>query len=100
VRNIFGFNADSFTLPSEIAEISTVADHATRLLSTNETRLSAFYPLLSTTSRFFGIYARGEAISGTNTMSVRQLKTTVEALVDPDSGKVKLETLFTEPVLE
>jgi len=87
-------------MPSEIAEISTVADHSSKLLSTNETRLSAFYPLISTASRFFGIYARGEAVSGTNIMSVRQLKTTVEALIDPDSGKVKLETLFTEPVLE
>jgi len=99
-RGAFGFSSESIVMPSEIAEISTVADHSSKLLSTNETRLSAFYPLISTASRFFGIYARGEAVSGTNIMSVRQLKTTVEALIDPDSGKVKLETLFTEPVLE
>ena len=102
VRKGFGFPTNAILLASEIAEIAFVADFgAAPMLSTNETRLSGFYPLLSTASRFFSVFARGEAVTsrrGKNEiMAVSRKKTFLEALVDPDSGAVRIEKLFSEP---
>jgi hypothetical protein len=102
VRKDFGFPTNAILLASEIAEIAFVADFgAAPMLSTNETRLSGFYPLLSTASRFFSVFARGEAVTsrrGKNEiMAVSRKKTFLEALVDPDSGAVRIEKLFSEP---
>lgn len=101
VRKSFKFPDNMIALPSEIAEISGVADFSPVLTSTNETRLSSLFPLVSTTSRFFAVYARGEAVRARagnkyETMAVSQKKTVVEALVDAQNGSVSLERLSSE----
>jgi hypothetical protein len=101
-RKQFGFPTNTILLPSEVAEIASVADFGgAAMRSTNETRLSGFYPLLSTSSRFFSVFAHGEAVADRRgkkeIMAVSRKKTFLEALVDPDSGAVRIEKLFSEP---
>lgn len=83
-RAALGFPVDVLLLPSEITEVAGISDFIapTNLASkANEQRLATLFPGMQTKSRFFTIYALGEAFEGTNAnspvASQRILKTMV-----------------------
>jgi hypothetical protein len=79
-----GFPTNVLLLPSEIAEIAGVADYVAptnNAAKINEQRLGALIPGVQTKSRFFTVYALGEAFEATNAsapvVSQRILRTLV-----------------------
>jgi Tfp pilus assembly protein PilX len=78
-----GFPDNALLLASEIAEVNGFANYITgnpNNFKANEYRLGALFPGLSAKSRFFKIYAVGEALAGTNgdSAAVALLQTLVE----------------------
>lgn len=67
-REALGFPPSAIMLPSEIVEVAGFADYAGvgDNFKLNEYWIGSLFPGLSTKSRFFKIYAVGEAFQGTN----------------------------------
>jgi hypothetical protein len=98
-----GFPTNVLLLPSEITEIAGVADYIAQTNNSaklNEQRLGALLPGVQTKSRFFTIYALGEAFEGTNAnapvVSQRVLKTLVE--VRTNSSPPSVDIVYQTPV--
>jgi hypothetical protein len=90
-------------LPSEITEIAGVADYipqTNNFAKLNEQRLGSLLPGVQTKSRFFTIYALGEAFEGTNAnapvVSQRVLRTLVE--VTTNNSPPSIEIVYQTPV--
>lgn len=87
-RQALGFPADVLLIPSEIAEIRHFADFAvTDSFKANEYRISALFPGLTTRSRFFRIYAAGEAFEGTNSNAPVAASAFLQTLVEVDTSQ-------------
>lgn len=107
-REASNFPVGQYILPSEIMEISGVADAITPSYTSNsshfkrnEGRASALIPAVSTRSTFFTIYAYAQALdSQQNIESEALTKTLVEVQYDssttPPSYQVK--KLYTQPI--
>jgi hypothetical protein len=102
-RTTLGFPTNVIMLPSEITEIAGVADYiapTNDAAKVNEQRLGALLPGVQTKSRFFTIYALGEAFEGTNAnapvASQRVLKTLVE--VRTNSSPPSIDIVYQAPV--
>lgn len=98
-RSARGFPTNALLLPSEVTEISGIADYVAptnNASKVNEQRLGALFPGLQTKSRFFMIYALGEAYEGTNTsapvVGQRILKTAVR--VNTNSSPPSIDILY------
>lgn len=89
-RENLGFPTNALLLPSEMAEIRGIADYLPSTGQTinsnkfNEYRLSTLFPGIGVRSRFFRIYALGEAVAP-NGAAVAQaaLQTLVEVRTNP-----------------
>jgi hypothetical protein len=95
-----GFPTNALMLPSEIVEVLGFADYAGQgdNFKLNEYRIGTLFPGLSTKSRFFKIYAVGEAFEGTNAQSVAAtalLQTLVE--VDDSTDPISITTIYQYP---
>jgi hypothetical protein len=102
-RTALGFPTDVILLPSEITEVAGVADYIAQTNNSaklNEQRLGALLPGVQTRSRFFTIYALGEAFEGTNASapvaSQRVLRTLVE--VRTNSSPPSVDIVYQTPV--
>jgi hypothetical protein len=102
-RDELDFPTNVLLLPSEITEIVGVADFATETarFKENELRLGALFPGLGTKSRFFKIYAVGEALEGgaqedadedVKVAATALLETLVE--VDDSTEPVSIRTIY------
>jgi hypothetical protein len=121
VRKNKGFPSNLFVLPSEVTEISDLADLVTinattlqsstrynssniRHIKSNELRLSPFFPGVTTCSNFFTIYAYAQALDKTGNIDSEALtKTLVEVEITTPAtattGAVyKVKKLYTQPI--
>jgi len=94
------FPTTALILPSEIVEVAGFADYAGQgnNFKLNEYRIGSLFPGLSTKSRFFKIYAVGEALEGTTTQNVAAtalLQTLVE--VDDSTDPISITTIYQYP---
>jgi hypothetical protein len=94
------FPTTALMLPSEIVEVAGFADYAGQgdNFKLNEYRIGSLFPGLSTKSRFFKIYAVGEAFEGTTTQNVAAtalLQTLVE--VDDSTDPISITTIYQYP---
>lgn len=99
-RDNLKFPPGALLLPSEITEVNGFANYQTtntNLFKVNEYRLGALFPGLSTKSRFFKIYAVGEAFEGTNEVvaATALLQTLVE--VNDATNPVSIRTIYQYP---
>jgi hypothetical protein len=99
-RDSLGFPPGALLLPSEITEVNGFANYQTtntNLVKANEYRLGALFPGISTKSRFFKIYAVGEAFEGTNQVvaATALLQTLVE--VNDATNPVSIRTIYQYP---
>jgi len=89
-RAALGFPANALLLPSEMAEIRGVADFFPSTGATvnsnkfNEYRLSTLFPGAGSRSRFFRIYALGEALEGRAANAPVAAKAFLQTLVEVD----------------
>lgn len=93
------FPSTALLLPSEIVEIAGFADYAGQgdNFKLNEYRIGTLFPGLSTKSRFFKIYAVGEAFEGTtqNVAATALLQTLVE--VNDSTTPPTVTTIYQYP---
>jgi hypothetical protein len=94
------FPTTALMLPSEIVEVAGFADYAGQgdNFKLNEYRIGALFPGLSTKSRFFKIYAVGQALEGTTTQNVAAtalLQTLIE--VDDSTDPISITTIYQYP---
>jgi hypothetical protein len=99
-RQGLGFPTTALMLPSEIVEVAGFADYAGQgdNFKLNEYRSGTLFPGLSTKSRFFKIYAVGEALEGATTQNVAAtalLQTLVE--VDDSTDPISITTIYQYP---
>jgi len=98
-RQELGFPTGALLLPSELAEINQVANFAAtpNQFKQNEYRLGALFPMVATKSRFFKIYAVGEAFEGTtqNVAAMALLQTLVE--VNDSTTPPTITTVYQYP---
>jgi hypothetical protein len=88
-NNKLGFPENALLLPSEIVEVKGMADYNTTegQAERNEIRINALFPGLATKSRFFRIYALGEALEGKPPKVSVAAKALLQTLVAVDTSK-------------